>query len=408
MTGDGARRNSLDPTTEAFVANPYDAYEAARRHCPVAEVAEGSWVVLGRDEIVQVLGDTDRFTSERNLDGDYPVTSETGDILSTSEFFARGMFNADPPDHTRLRGLLADFFSPRNVRRLGPEIRGVAGSLVDGFKDRGGADLISALAYPLPMKVICTLIGVPDEDHGMVKRWSEDWTALLVLPLSEERQVECARSMVAYDAYYRELLGARSADPRDDIAGVLARASSGSDPTCTTQESIVILRSLLLAGHETASGLIGNTLYHLLRTGTWRDVVARPELIPAAVEETLRFDPSSQSTARVAVADVPIGGQVIPKGARVHPMTGSVGRDRAHDEDVDSFRLDRGQASRHLAFGYGLHYCLGAALARSEACAALEVLASALPRLRPADDFQAEFLPGGFSFRGLKSLPVVW
>ncbi|WP_436497268.1 cytochrome P450 [Actinokineospora sp. HUAS TT18] len=408
MAADRDGTEYLDPASPKFIHDPYSAYAEVRRSAPVAQASDGQWILLGDDEISAALRDVDRFTSTRNLDGDYPLSKEVAELLNSSEYYSQGMFNADPPDHSRMRKLLAEFFSPRNVRTLEPAIRAITDSLVDGFAAEHATDLISCLAYPLPLSVICLIMGVPPEDQDTVKEWSQDWTALLVLPLDDDAQVRCASSLLAYDNYLRSLLANRFANPRNDVATVLAGASMGTNPTCSVAEAVVVLRSLLLAGHETASGLIGNTLYHLLRTSEWSRVVAEPRLIPAAIDEGLRFDPSSQSTIRVTTVDVIMGGVVIPAGSRVHPMTGSVGRDENQIPDANVFRLDRGSATRHLAFGVGIHYCLGAALTRVEMAAALSVLVSRLPGLRLADGFEAEFVPGGFSFRSLMSLPVEW
>ncbi|MBL7501705.1 cytochrome P450 [Frankia sp. CNm7] len=398
----------LDPASRAFIQDPYAAYAAVRDAHPVARSATGAWLVTGHDDVTRALTDTERFTSRKNLDGDYPFTAETVAVLRQSRFFAQGMFNADPPDHGRMRGLLADFFSPRSVRRAEPMITSVAASLIDTMAGDGRADLVARLAYPLPMRVICTIMGVPERDHATVKTWSNDWTALLVLALPPERQLECARSLLDYERYCVSLLDERLADPRDDVASVLAAAALGPDRSCSLDEAVVVLRSLLLAGHETTSGLIGNTVLHLLRTDSWSTLVARPDLIPAAVEEGLRFDPSAQSTTRVTTSDVAIGGVLIPAGSLVHPMTGALGRAPGALVDPDVFRVDRETPARHLAFGYGIHYCLGAALTRLEMKVVLAELTARLPRLRLASGHEPEFLPGGFNFHALSGLPVEW
>jgi cytochrome P450 len=257
------------------------------------------------------------------------------------------------------------------------------------------------------MNLISDMIGIPRADHAQLKEWCDQWVALLVVPLPEEQQLVAADAVVAYDAYCRSLLEARSVEPRSDIASHLADAvRQGS---CTPREAVAIMRFLLFAGHASTMNLIAHTLHGLLRDrGQWELVVAEPERIVSAVEEGLRYESPIQGMTRQTTADVEMGGVVIPAGARVHVVVGAVARDPRRVPDPDTFDITRDTQGHHMAFGLGPHFCLGAGLARLTAKVALERLARRLPSLHLADGFEPEYMEGGYIFRGLTSLPTAW
>lgn len=319
--------------------------------------------------------------------------------------------NADPPEHSRFRALIHEFFSPRSLRLREGSIRALAESLLRDLRTRREFDLLKDFAYPLPMTVICEILGVPREDHLKVKAWNDSWLALQVLPLEPAQQLEFAKGVLDYEAYYFDLLAQRRKDPRNDLLSLLAKASIGDVPSETelTDGGVVAaLRVILAAGHETTTNLIANTAHQLLRDrALWKQLVANNALIPVAIEEGLRYECSVQGTSRNTTQEVHLGGVAIPAGAKLHAMTAAVGRDPETLPDPDVFRLDRTDRARHLGFGYGPHFCVGAHLARLEMRIAFETLIKYLPDLALAPEFTARFLPGGFVFRGLASLPVV-
>ena len=399
----------FNPMSPEFMANPHGAYAVTREKAPVCPVGPGTWVVTGREEMMAVLREPARFSSRKNLDGQYPFCDEAQQILADSLFYRVALFNVEPPEHGRFRAFINEEFSPRALRRREPAIRALAAELVDGFSKDGGVDLLSRLAYPLPMTVICDIIGVPVEDRATVKAWNNDWLMMQVVPLPPEEQVRCARSVVEYENYYRELLAKRQSEPKDDLLTVFVQEAAKDEPVCTLDDAIVSVRVMLAAGHETTSNLIANTMYQLLRDRQlWEQLVADPALAAAAVEEGLRFDPSVQGAPREATEDTTVGGVQIPAGAKVQAMFAAAGHDPATADDPDAFRLDRQGPPRHFGFGYGIHFCLGAPLARLESRIALETLAAKLPDLALAPDFEPQYLPGGLVFHGLAALPVVW
>ncbi|MFE7899566.1 cytochrome P450 [Streptomyces sp. NPDC057424] len=410
MSSDNAAAELFDPLSPEYTACPYAAFARARKEQPVAhQTGLDEWIVTGRAEIEAVQRDHEQFTSRYNLDGSYPFCREAKEILDGSLFFRVALYNVDPPAHTRFRNLISEYFSPRALRRRKASIEEIAARLAEGIAAKGGGDLLQEFAYPLPMTVICDIIGIPEEDRATVKAWNNDWLALQVVPLPPEQQVHCAGNVVTYERYVLDLLKRRRRTPADDLLTELVRAADADDPVCTVEDAVVALRVMIAAGHETTTNLISNAVHQLLRDrDLWEAVVKNRELAAAAVEETLRFDSSVQGAPRVATGALRVGDTEVPEGARLRVMFAAAGRDPDWVDDPDTFRLDRQGPPRHLGFGHGIHFCVGAALARLESRIALETLVDKLPGLRLADGFEPRYLPGGFVFRGLAELPVTW
>jgi cytochrome P450 len=399
----------LDSQDPAFIENPYTLYSELRESKPVALAGENFWVVTGREEMMAVLRDHDRFTSRRNLDGAFAFSPEARQILEEALFFRVALLNVEPPEHTRFRALINDAFTPRNLRMLEPSIRSLAAGLADGFAGDQKADLLRQFAYPLPMTVICDIMGIPAQDRAMVKQWNNAWLALQVLPLPPEQQVAFAGQVLEYMGYFRSLLEERKRRPGEDLLSRLTQAAQQPDPVCTDDDVLVSMRVLLAAGHETTTNLIANTALHLLwHHDLWDAAVRDQTLIPAAIEEGLRYDSSVQGTPRFATEDLCVGGTTIPAGAKVQAMVAAAGHDPEWVEDPDAFRLDRPAPARHHGFGYGIHFCPGAPLARLESRIAFETLTRRFPGMTLEAGYQPSHMPGGFVFHGLTALPVTW
>lgn len=410
MSPDTSPAELFDPTSPEYTACPYAAFARARKEQPVAhQTALDEWIVTGRAEIAAVQRDHERFTSRYNLDGSYPFCPEAKAVLDDSLFFRVALYNVDPPAHTRFRDLISEYFTPRALRRREESIRQIAKRIVADIAAKDGCDLLQEFAYPLPMTVICDIIGIPEEDRATVKQWNNEWLALQVVPLPPEQQVHCANNVIAYEKYVLGLLEQRRREPADDLLTELVRAADADDPVCTVEDAVVALRVMIAAGHETTTNLISNAVHQLLRDRRlWEQLVDDPSLVAAAVEEALRFDSSVQGAPRVATEAMRIGDTEVPEGARLRVMFAAAGGDPEWVEDPDTFRLDRQGPPRHLGFGLGIHFCVGASLARLESKIALETLVEALPGLRLEDGFEPHYLPGGFVFRGLAQLPVTW
>ena len=388
--------NPMDPE---FVADPYPTYHRLRTEDPVHHSPLGFWVLTRYDDVVAALRDP-RLAKEAIASF---VAARFGAPVPA---MGLSMLDRDPPDHTRLRGLVSKAFTPRVVEGLRPRIQQIVDGLLDGVAGRRSMDLIEEFAYPIPVIVICEMLGVPVEDHERFKGWSLDIARGLDLiwlgPDSEVgRRSIAARQSLA--EYFRGLIAQRRAAPRTDLLSGLIAAEEAGDKL-NEVELLATCILLLIAGHETTVNLIGNGTLALLRH---RDQLQRlqrdPGLIGSAVEELLRFDGPVQRTARIPSEDIVIGGRTIAKGQMVMPFIGAADRDPAQFPDPD--RLDIGRAdNRHIAFGWGIHFCLGAPLARIEGQIAIGTLVRRLPKLELAIR-HPEFRQS-LTLRGLKALPV--
>lgn len=315
------------------------------------------------------------------------------------------ILNTDPPDHTRLRRLVAKAFTARRMEALRPHLREMVGTALDGMIAQGPpADLVADLALPLPVGVICELLGVPYDDRDRFRAWSDGVLSTTALPPDEIQK--CYTDLSAYLA---GLVARRREEPTGDLLGTLVVARDEED-RLSEEELVTFGVTLLVAGHETTANQIGNFVYTLL---THPDQLAalyrRPELVPQAVEELLRFIPlgSGGGFPRIATEDIEIGGVTVRKGEAVFVSTPSANRDESVFADPDRLDVTR-EDNPHMAFGHGVHHCLGAQLARLELCEALSAILDRLPDLRlarPADELPWKI---GLRVRGLRALPVTW
>jgi cytochrome P450 len=308
----------------------------------------------------------------------------------------------DPPDHTRIRRLVSSAFTPRSVAGLEPWIRDLTGRLLEQADASAGFDLIDVLAFPLPIAVICHLLGVPAEDQASFRVWGHDVAATLE-PQLTSAETRSRSSELALTRYLQNLVRQRRADPDDSLLSALVAAEEEGD-RLSPGELVSTALLLLIAGFETTVNLIGNGTVALLGDrGQWRRLGEEPSLVPGAVEELLRYDSPVQMTARTATEDVDIGGTVIAKGASVIVAIGGANRDPGMFERPDHLNIDRPNASRHLAFSLGIHHCLGAALARLEGRIAVEELTRRYPGLELAGPAARREL---LVLRGFESVPV--
>ena len=388
----------VDFTDPAFQADPHPVYARWRRTDPVRRVRLPSgatvWLVTRYDDARQALTDP-------RLSKAQPVVapSMNGMPASFTAAFSQHMLAADPPDHTRLRRLVSAAFTARRVEALRPRIAEITDELLDAMAGRDELDLIDALAFPLPIQVICELLGVPPADRDAFRAWSN------VIVTGAQAGAELPAALREMVAYIRSLLADRRAHGGDDLLAGLIGVRDGED-RLTEDELSSMVFLLLIAGHETTVNLIGNGTYLLLsRRERWERLRADPALLPSAIEEFLRYEgPVETSTFRVATEDLEIGSTTIAAGEPVMVALLSANRDDRFPEP-DDLRLNRPQ-NPHLAFGHGIHYCLGAPLARLEAQVAFGKLMDRYPDLRlavPAEDLT--WRPGVL-MRGLETLPV--
>jgi cytochrome P450 len=391
----------FNPFAPEFHEDPYPAYRLLRERDPVHQMPMGAWVLTRYDDVAAALRDSrlGRAGSEVMLAAVYGAGNE--DIPMPPSMLFR-----DPPDHTRLRSLVSRAFTPRVVEGLRARIGEIVDHLLDRAQERGRMDVIADLAYPLPVTVISEMLGVDPGDHEAIKQWSADIARgldALVMPSDPDLVQRASRGRRELGEYFRRLIPERRRQPRQDLLTLLIAAEEQGD-RLTEGELLSTCVLLYVAGHETTVNLIGNGLYALLRhpaeLGRLR---VQPDLLPAAVEELLRYDAPVQRTVRLAHEDVELGGRHIDKGSLIVPVMGAANRDPAHFPDPD--RLDIGRReNRHVAFGYGIHFCLGAPLARLEGQIVLAHLLRRFPQLA----LLTERPPWrrSFTLRGLQALPV--
>ena len=393
----------FNPLLPEFHADPYPFYRRLREQDPVHQSPLGIWVLTRYDDALMVLRDP-RFGRE-GLAELMEARLGAGSVRPTN---TRDMLFRDPPDHTRLRSLVSRAFTPRVVEAMRPHIQEIVDELLDRVEGARGMDVIEDLAYPLPVRVICEMLGVPLADQDVFKEWSADIARSLdasILPATSE---VIARGQVSGDAireYFRSLIAVRRKEPRQDLLSALIAAEEQGDKL-SEPELVATCVLLLIAGHETTVNLIGNGLLALLRhPDQMRALADDPALIQTGVEELLRFDGPVQRTGRMTLADVEIGGRPIPKGSIVAAVIGAANRDPAHFADPDRLDVTR-RENRHIAFGFGIHFCLGAPLARIEGQVAIGTLLRRRRALKLVSD-TPEWRESSV-LRGLKTLPVTF
>ena len=391
----------------ANVQDPFPLYAWLRDHEPVHwSESLNAWAVTRFADVLEVFNRPEDFSSDRFRKIGERYASRRPAVRAVGEVLADWLVFRDPPDHTRLRGLLQASFTPRQLGRSRERIQAVVDHLLDGLAGRGEMDFIRDLAFPLPATVIALLLGVPIEDVEAVKAWSDRLAAYLGGAVDERDNFAEARAGVAAMVdYFRSLLRAREAAAADDLITLMLRAEHEGE-RLTRDEVVANCVLLLFAGHETTTNLLGNGLFHLLRhPDQLRALRADAALMPNAVEELLRYDGPVPATIKIATRDVEWHGRTIRRGDMVVPLTSAANRDPRQFPDPDRLDVAR-HIERHVAFAFGIHFCLGAWLARLEAQLAFEALLVRLPNLRLATD-TPRFRPMIF-LRGLESLPVRW
>ncbi|MFJ7158728.1 cytochrome P450 [Streptomyces sp. NPDC101118] len=391
----------LTPQGCDVTADPYPVYAALREKGPVHRIhvpgTGDAWLVLGRDEVRAGLTDP-RLSNDIRHSASWQ--SDGGHALGVN------MLQTDAPRHTRLRVLVAREFTPGRIQALEPRVRQIADGLLDDLLDGplaaphgSGTDLVASYALPLPLTVICELLGVPAPDRHRFHAWSAE----LVAPASAGTAAAAAAGMTEY---FAQLIGRRAAAPGPDLMSALVAASVREDGL-SAEELLGMAFLLLVAGHETTVNLISSGTLHLLRHPDQLAALrADPALLEGAVEEVLRYDgPVTAAAFRYAAAPLEIGGTRIPAGDSVMLSLASASRDPRHFPDPDRFDIRRPPRG-HLAFGHGIHHCLGAPLARLEGRVALEVLLRRLPGLALAADAGSLPRRPGAMLRGVAELPV--
>jgi cytochrome P450 len=388
----------FNPFDEATRRDPWALYARGRERRAYRHPGLPVVSIFRYSDVIEVLRDSSLFSNV------FPPPPG----VSPEDMMPPNMLGTDPPEHERLRGLVNQAFTPKIIRRLEPRMEEIAESLLDAALERRRVDLVQALTYPLPVTVIAEIIGVPSEDGPRFKHWSDELVATLgsgLLGAPPPEQVQHTMSVVRELAgYFEKLVELRRNDPKEDLlSGLVAAELEGTH--LSFDEMVQMLILLLVAGNETTTTLIGNVALTLLaHPAELARVRAEPALVPSAIEEVLRFSSPVQMDPRCATADTEVCGEKVSKGEIVISWLGAANRDEAVFKDAERFDTTR-KENRHLAFGFGTHYCLGSNLARLEAQTALRVL------LRRTRDFRlatSEPLPlhRSFVFRSFTKIPM--
>ncbi|MBX7552970.1 cytochrome P450 [Streptomyces sp. NPDC004232] len=402
----GATDVTFDPWDPAFLADPYPAYAELRARGRVIRYeATDQWLVPHHADVSALLRDRrlgrtyrPRFSHEDFGRGAPPPEQEPFHTLND-----HGMLDLEPPDHTRIRRLVSKAFTPRTVERLTPYVRRLADELVAGLVREGGGDLLAEVAEPLPVAVIAEMLGIPEADRASLRPWSADICGMYELNPSQETAARAVRASVEFSEFLRELIAARRREPGEDlISGLIAAHDEGD--RLTEQEMISTAVLLLNAGHEATVNATVNGWFALFRNPAQLAALrADHSLIPSAIEELLRYDTPLQLFERWVLDDIEIGGTTIPRGSEIAMLFGSANHDPA--VFTDPGRLDLTRADNpHISFSAGIHYCIGAPLARIELGASMRALLERAPGLALAAEPERK---PHFVMRGLEALPVV-
>jgi cytochrome P450 len=398
----------FNPFVPSYKISPYLQYARLRAAEPVhRSIAMQAWILTRYDDCIAVLRDPDSFSSDGlNASGQFGdairkqrATSALGEVQT--------LLTVDPPAHTRLRGVINRAFTPRRVKLLRPGIEAIAQELFDAVPQSGDFELMTGFAQPFPVIVIAELLGIPATDRERFKQWSNKIAATTDLLNVETAIMEAREATLGLIDYFNDFIHARRLKPRDDLISALVAAQS-TEEQLTHEEILAFSILLLVAGNETTTNLIGNGALALFdNPEAFESLRSHPDTIanclPAAIEEMLRYDSPVQSVVRIARRDTTLGTQQIVQGDLLMLMLGAANRDPDQFHDPDRFNVAR-EVNRHLSFGLGPHFCLGAPLARLEAEVAFTLLLQRFPNIaRGSGDMERG---GTFLLRGLTKLPL--
>jgi len=396
----------VDITSPAFKADPYPFYARMRAEAPVHQLTlpdkREAWLVVRYAEVAAVLND-ERFIKDRFKTPE--LTAKQPWMPKSFLPLTHNMLDQDPPDHTRLRSLVHKVFTPRLVEEMRRRVQSLTDEFLEAAKPTGKMDLIRDYALPLPSTIIAEMLGVPAEDRHRFHRWTN---SMVIADTSKLSLLRALPAVLALLRYVRKIVKKRRSEPRDDLASALVRAEEAGDQL-SEDELVAMIVLLLIAGHETTVNLIGNGTLALLEHPEQMDQLRKnPAMIQSAVEEMLRYNgPLAMATERFASEDVSVSGVAIPRNALVFAVLGSANRDEQQFPNPDNLDLARAD-NKHVAFGLGIHYCLGAPLARLEGQIAINTLLQRAPALRLAVPREKLRWRRGYVLRGLNSLPVAF
>jgi cytochrome P450 len=403
--------HEFTPFNRAYLENPYPKLEQLCATQPVFYSTRlQSLVVTRMDQILEIFKHPEVFSSENVQDPVFALCERAAAILAAEDFNPVAvMSNRQPPDHTRIRKYTREGFSARRMKVLEPYIRNYGHELIDGMLAKAPpVDFITALAHPLPGRIIFRFIGFPEADDEQLMNWTSNRLTFTWGKPSDDEQIEIAGNMLRYWRYCRNFVAGRKRQRGSDLTSELLDAHEANPGDLSYREVESVIYGLSFAGHEIVCNFLSNSLLCLLPDRqNWEALCADITLIPNALEEVLRFDSPQTSWRRITTRDARVGDVEIPAGTRIFLSLGAAN----HEEDLfpspSSFDIRRGNAGKHISFGHGIHFCLGARLARLEAQIAIEALTKRVPSLRLVADQRLTWSPN-ITFRGPRELFVEW
>ena len=400
----------FNPFLPEFRANPYPIYHRLRSENSICRsIAGGDWVVTRYEEVKIILRDRRVYSHDQPKmiqEKSQYLKNKGKNLHALADASNKFLFYMNPPDHTRLRGLVSKAFSPIVIKRMRPQIQTIVDECLDKALSRGELDIINDLAGPLPVKVIARMLGVPSSDaQDKLHQWSQILSRILDSLISLEEYESINKAILEFQQYFRQLISKRAKNPQDDLISYLIAARNETDKL-SEEEVLSTCILLFMTGEETTVNTIGNGMLALLHHPEQMEKLKQePNIIRTAVEEILRYDSPVQITVRIASDNLEIDNQTIQKGEKMLLCLGSANRDPAKFSNPDLFNILRPE-NQHLAFGDGIHSCLGAALARAQAEIAINSLVQKLPNLKLASD-KLEWRKN-IALRGLKTLSVTF
>ncbi|MEV7283121.1 cytochrome P450 [Streptomyces sp. NPDC093252] len=402
-------RHDFDPLEAGFTADPFTQLADLRAQSPVCYApAIKMWVVTRYRDVERILKDHERFSGANTQQPVFPLSEEAAAVMADGFGATPTLSNGPEPRHGRVRAHCLKAFSARRLAVLAPTIRTRAAELIDAMLTRDRFEVVSSLTYPLPASVVFALIGFPPRDAIRLKGLAAERMLFTWGRPSEAQQLDVARFMVDYWAYCEDFVARRLEDPDDSFTGDLVRIHRDDPDALTPDEIVNVIHAISFAGHETTTNVATSALLRLLRhRDQWEAICAHPELIPGAVEEALRYDPSLFTWRRVTTTAVDIDGVRLPAGTPLLLAIGSANHDERKFPGPDAFDIRRPGNQQHLTFGKGGHYCFGAPLARMELRALLELLSARAPSLRLAPGQDITFHTN-VVFHGPRELVLEW
>jgi cytochrome P450 len=414
--------DNFEPQSDTVQQYPYDHYAAMRAERPVMRLdgeavgrpGDVVYCVSRHADVLSVLLDSETFSSRFGSPGFLPdpeLRRKLKQIIAQGWPHLDTMLTEDPPVHTRYRGLVSKAFTPRMVRAQEPRVRALCERLVDDWQGRERVDFIRDLAVPVPVTTVAYILDVPDDRQADFKRWADQSVAAIGRVISDEQRLESQRAIVEQQHWFAEQIELRQAEPRDDFLSNLLGARLTSEDEIEGEplsmgEMLSIIRQIQVAGSETTTSLLADAMVFLShRPDIWKRMQEEPSFINDVVEESLRLASPNQGLFRIATRDCEIEGVEIAKGSAIWVMFGSANRDERVFDDPGQFEPTRRNLKEHLALGKGVHYCLGAALARLEARIALEVLSERIESFSVVDESALRYAPS-FILRGLEHLQL--